>query len=50
MTPDDLYITYRDIDKEAMLHVEGRQPKLVRMDWQWKTVTLNSERNNITKA
>lgn len=30
----------RDLDTEAMLHVEGRKPKLVRVDWQWKAIKL----------
>lgn len=30
----------RDIDKEAMLHVEGRKPKLVCRDWPWRAINL----------
>jgi hypothetical protein len=41
MNTNDWYVTYRDIDKEAMLHVEGRQPKLVCRDWQWRAIELH---------
>ncbi len=39
MTTSD-WFEWRDLDKEAMLHVEGRQPKLIVQNWQWKAIGI----------
>lgn len=50
MNTNDWYITYRDLDTEAMLHVEGRQPKLIVQNWQWQDINLHPETDTTAKA
>lgn len=43
MNTNEWYTPWVDTDKQAMLHVEGREPKLIVQNWQWKAIQLHKQ-------